>query len=312
MGKSPLSRAEAEKAGWIIVHEDEEGGSYRAERYLDSNTKIEAAGATEGLLLEAINARHEFEDSIEQPPPPEPSNLDAAKVVATPLGELTEEEWSLRDSGYEPAAEAEEARREQAQQAEDEAKADPRGEIDTEQVVVESQRDHQLQDVLIVHSGEETLDDVVDRKLEQTAQAESDRADAGLGIGPYETDEDGEPVPMGGQPELFDPADLPDGVPATEQAMAEEHQAAIDAAEQTRDEEGKAADKPEAQTKTAEARTEAVQGAKDEAEEGPDATPAAAELADEHGIDLNEVEGTGEGGKITKPDVQAAVDAQEE
>lgn len=41
-----------------------------------------------------------------------------------------------------------------------------------------------------------------------------------------------------------------------------------------------------------------------------DATPAAAVLADEHGIDLAGVKGTGAGGKIIKGDVQAYLDAQ--
>lgn len=39
---------------------------------------------------------------------------------------------------------------------------------------------------------------------------------------------------------------------------------------------------------------------------GPEATPAAVKAADEHGIDLAEIEGSGEGGKITKADVEAA------
>jgi pyruvate/2-oxoglutarate dehydrogenase complex dihydrolipoamide acyltransferase (E2) component len=40
-----------------------------------------------------------------------------------------------------------------------------------------------------------------------------------------------------------------------------------------------------------------------------DATPAAAELANAEGIDLTGVEGTGEGGRITKWDVEAAIKA---
>jgi pyruvate/2-oxoglutarate dehydrogenase complex dihydrolipoamide acyltransferase (E2) component len=41
-----------------------------------------------------------------------------------------------------------------------------------------------------------------------------------------------------------------------------------------------------------------------------DATDAAAQLAKEAGIDLSTVKGSGEGGRITKPDVEAAIDAQ--
>jgi len=37
-------------------------------------------------------------------------------------------------------------------------------------------------------------------------------------------------------------------------------------------------------------------------------TGAAAELADELGVDLSTVEGTGKGGRITKADVEAAAD----
>ena len=42
-----------------------------------------------------------------------------------------------------------------------------------------------------------------------------------------------------------------------------------------------------------------------------DATDAAAALAEENGIDLATVSGTGANGRIGKPDVQAAIDAAE-
>jgi len=42
------------------------------------------------------------------------------------------------------------------------------------------------------------------------------------------------------------------------------------------------------------------------------ATPAAAELAEEKGVDLTTVEGSGEGGKITKPDVEAVAGEAEQ
>ena len=41
-----------------------------------------------------------------------------------------------------------------------------------------------------------------------------------------------------------------------------------------------------------------------------DATDSAKALAKENGIDLSSVKGSGDGGRITKPDVQAVVDAQ--
>ncbi len=45
------------------------------------------------------------------------------------------------------------------------------------------------------------------------------------------------------------------------------------------------------------------------AQDGPDATDAARELADELGVDLATVTGTGKGDKITIRDVQAAADS---
>lgn len=47
-------------------------------------------------------------------------------------------------------------------------------------------------------------------------------------------------------------------------------------------------------------------------ESGDDATPAAVKLAAEADVDLNDVDGTGENGKITKPDVQKFIDDSEE
>jgi pyruvate/2-oxoglutarate dehydrogenase complex dihydrolipoamide acyltransferase (E2) component len=47
--------------------------------------------------------------------------------------------------------------------------------------------------------------------------------------------------------------------------------------------------------------------ADDQADDAVDATPAAVELAPEHGVDLAEVEGTGAEGRVTKPDVEQAI-----
>ena len=38
---SRFSRSEAEADGWVIVHEDENQGMYRAEKYIDGS-KVEA------------------------------------------------------------------------------------------------------------------------------------------------------------------------------------------------------------------------------------------------------------------------------
>lgn len=43
-----------------------------------------------------------------------------------------------------------------------------------------------------------------------------------------------------------------------------------------------------------------------------EASPAAAKLAEEYGIDLATIKGTGAGGKVIKPDVDTAIDALSE
>lgn len=70
-------------------------------------------------------------------------------------------------------------------------------------------------------------------------------------------------------------------------------------------------DAPVHRLPTTHERNEAAGGdvhAEPEAEEAPDATPAAEELAEEKGVDLEKVEGSGKDGRITKPDVEAAAD----
>lgn len=42
-----------------------------------------------------------------------------------------------------------------------------------------------------------------------------------------------------------------------------------------------------------------------------DATPAATELADKLGVSVEQIEGTGKGGRVTKPDVEAAADGDD-
>lgn len=237
MGKSELSRSQIEKDGWTVVHEDEEGGQYRAERFLDSNTKIEAVGMTEGLLLESIAGYYAHMKSIEPAPATEPSGEGIKDVSAPDEEQFTDEEWSLRDSGYKPAAAAAAAREELARDAEDAAKADPRGELKMEQITEISPRDHQDSGTYLVQKGEKSLSEAVDRKLEQTAAAEAARGElsGSTGIGPHADD------PMGGPAETFNPAGLPG---ATEQAMDEEDQAAIDKAMGERDDADASESKP--------------------------------------------------------------------
>ncbi len=360
MGKSPISRSEAESNGWTIVHEDEGQGHYRAEKYIDSNTKIEAVGVSEGKLLESINAqeahRAGFPDLVPSPVDEDGVQVDEAGIavrsVIVPDGEyLTDAEWSSRDDGEaiirdhedgmqfegptEAALEADEARRELSADKENLLKAEPdNGPV--EQIEQESLRDHQLQDVLIVREGEESLGEVIDRKLDESAKAESDRVDAGLGIGPVDLqpDEEGDlqPVPMGGPSEYFDPRELDAGVDSAHEMVEIREDAEVEKAEELRDEHGKEADAPEHAGEVVEAGSEAQQEAKDEAEESqdsdesehvelepgesvevdaveaPEATPAAEELATEKNVDLSQVRGSGKDGKITKPDVESALE----
>jgi pyruvate/2-oxoglutarate dehydrogenase complex dihydrolipoamide acyltransferase (E2) component len=48
-----------------------------------------------------------------------------------------------------------------------------------------------------------------------------------------------------------------------------------------------------------------------EEDDGPNATAGAVELAEENGVDLSSVEGTGSGGRVTKADVENYLASQE-
>ena len=47
-------------------------------------------------------------------------------------------------------------------------------------------------------------------------------------------------------------------------------------------------------------------------DDSPDATASAVELAEAEGVDLSEVEGSGEDGRILKSDVEATVEAEDD
>ena len=286
---SRFSRSEAEANGWVIVHEDDDQSLYRAEKYVGDG-KVEQSGVSEGKLLEAINA---YEEHLASSVEVEPARVDESgmpvdedgnmirSVVAPNDEELTDAEWShrgvsdaiyddgdMRLEGATPAAqEAVEARDAISQEKENARTAEP--DVGPTETLNPDSRDRQLQDVLVVRKGEESLAEVVDRKLEESADAEAERSAAGIGIGPMDLDADGNLVPPGGKSEIFDPRDLPGGVDSGEEVAQVRADAEIEEATALRDEHGKAADKPELAGEVAAAGSEAQQELADkQAEEG--------------------------------------------
>lgn len=353
-----LDQAGAEDKGWVVVHESVSQGHFRAEK-MAPNGKIEQAGSTmEGLLL-AISYYEGFQDSLESPPTPEQTHAqevgDASRAAAegedvegaetAPLSvtapdgsRFTEEEWALRDSGYEPAEEAMVERQEINTAAENEAKQPDEDEIPESETLVTESRDNQPDDTLLVRPGEETMTDVIERKQEESELSESERGAVNQGIGPHGPIEGDAPEgPMGGEPETYDPGP---GLSETEQAQADEHQQVIEDVIEARDEETPPATTEEEQEAIAAEQADAAEretaAAEDtdtgpvspadsllashepppdtgetpaeaeEPSEAPPATPAAEAKAEELGVDLNEVEGTGADGKIVVGDVEAA------
>lgn len=308
-----LDRSQAEEAGWVVVHESVSQGQFRAEKMVP-NGKVEQVGSSEASLLLAISYYEGFQASLETPPTPEQAHAqevgDASRAAAdgeevegetavltvtAPDGSLmTEEEWSQRDSGYPPAEEAMVERQEINTAAENEAKQPDEGEIVEGETLITESADRQPEDTLLVREGEESLADVFDRKQEESELSESERGAANAGIGPNVPDVN----PMGGEPETYDPGP---GLSETEQAMADEHTAAAETQQAARDEDEAAAAKASTE---APAEAEAATG-------GAVATPAAEAKAEELGVDLSQVEGTGADGKIVVGDVEAAAASSE-
>lgn len=259
----------------------------------------------------------------------------APLTVTAPDGSLlTEEEWSQRDSGYPPAQEAMEERQENATAAENEAKQPAEDEIVEGESIVTMSRDNQPEDTLLVMEGEETMSDVIERKQVESELSESERGAANQGIGPHGPE--GPEGYMGGEPETYDPGP---GLNETEQVMADEHQEVIEAQQAARDEEApptmteeeqetvaaEQADRAEAEQVAAETADTGPVGPADSADaaagltpagaeaptEAPVATPAAEVKAEELGVDLSQVEGTGADGKIVVGDVEAAAASSE-
>jgi len=330
-----LDRAGVEEAGWVIVHESVSQGLFRAEKPA-SNGKVEQAGSTEEGLLLAISYYEANLASIEPPPQPELEAVaadaepeEALRTVTAPDGEqYTEAEWAARDSGYEPTAEAAAQGQETKTDAADEASGAEEVESET---LVTLNSSNQPEDTLSVLPGEESINDVIERKAAESQASEEERGAENQGIGP-----NGPLGPeglMGGTPETYDPGP---GLSETEQAMNDETAEQVDAAVQARDaevapatteeeqaamegEQAMQADAEQAAAETADtgpvgpadsADAAAGVGAAEASSEAPVATPAAEAKAEELGVDLSTVEGTGADGKIVVGDVEAAASSE--
>jgi len=339
-----FSKHDAEAQGWVIVQDDEESGPVRAEKQYNGRLLNEEAHSM-GLLLERISS---FEAHIEGLPESQARDIEVPvlnqdeaglpiRTVIAPDGSaMSEEEWAQRDrvdaiykdgemiylGGSDVALEAQADKYEREEEAASEASATDAGDHDQIEVL---NRDHQLKDLLVVREGEESDSDAMDRKLEETEIAEAERTAAGRGIGPDHNDDFGGPPsevvienPTGADSPGAEAAeaeaqsqgkeaDTPEGAAAVAEAGAEAEQVAYDEpAEGELDGEASESDDD------GPADVELQPGESIEVEAAPEATPAAAELAEKHEVDLSQVKGSGSGGKITKPDVENALPSEED
>src|SRR5262245_24108395 len=313
--------------GWVLVHAGPWQNDYRAEKY-GPNGKIEAAAPSEELLLQSIEAYEEKLAAIEIPLVPEHAAIaeaaepeEALRTVTGPDGELyTEAEWAARDSGYEPTAEAHAEGQEAKKDAADQAGGSDEVESETLELVNTS---NQPSDILSVYPGEESINDVIERKAEESAASESERGAENQGIGPHGPGENAPEGYMGGEPETYDPGPEPT---ETELAMQAEREAQLEAL--TASEMEKAGVDLAAAEEAAQAAAEAEENAEPAVDQGANpvpageappvdtpegqpeaevaATPAAIAKAEELGVDISTVEGTGAGGNITVSDVTDA------
>jgi hypothetical protein len=296
-----MSWAECEAAGWVLVHEGPWQNDYRAEKYPPGGSKVEQSAVSKEKLAEAISYWEATQETIAPQPPPEQEAIaeaaeaeGALKTVTGPDGELyTEDEWTARDSGYEPTAEAAAEGTAQKQEAADSAAAEPEVEVETLETV---NRDNQPDEIMSVLPGEESMSDVIERKAEASAESESERGAVNQGIGPHGPD--GPEGYMGGEPETYDPGP---GLSETELAMQQERE------QQNAELIAREREEAAAQVEAAEQASEAAPAAEGDL----DATPAAVAKAEELGVDITTVEGTGKDGKITVGDVEDAAPAGE-
>jgi len=318
---SRFSKAEAEARGWVFVHYSEDEtlvtsetqgetrylpASYRAEKYFSlpgqGQSLINEEAETLGLLLEKIYAfehQVEIKSNVLTPLPVEiVGPVDEAgieqRTVHTSEGVISEEEWSSRERtdaiydgdkmvyhGPQPVAEeADEAREKLSKDLEDAATA----EEDVEERVFQEEVDAAAQAPVIADQ---------DRREALTSERENARVVSGQGVGL-------------GDSFLVASEELPEPEVVEEPEVEE-----VEEVEPVVEEE------PGPQVYDSEPDDEVEEVIphveKDEEEVGavepeePNATSAAAELAAESGVDLSEVEGSGKDGKITKPDVEAAL-----
>lgn len=338
---SRFSKHEAEALGWRFVHNVEADhvvtsttqGEVRhtpethvAEKYHSvaggPSQLIHEEGETMGKLLERIhwfeeNQRRLQPESVEAVPvETSPLNLDEAGVplrtVTVPADpsdisedkkviQITEEEWAARDradvlvvrnerGGLEQityggsTAEVTDAYQRKLDHDAAVENARTAGEdVETEQVYLDPAEVEVDQPgatgtgLLVVRKGEESISEVFERKQEGKNEAENARAVVQQVVGPQGVAPEGQEDLVGADVQLAKDTDVESEQPRM-----------------TQDE--------------FEAQKEALEHPEDAEEPEVDATPAAAELAEEKGVDLTEVEGTGKDGRVTKPDVEKAAE----
>jgi pyruvate/2-oxoglutarate dehydrogenase complex dihydrolipoamide acyltransferase (E2) component len=195
--------------------------------------------------------------------------------------------------------------------------------------------------LLIVRAGEESVSEVQERKQLQKEEKENARAIEQAVIGPQGVAPEDQEDLVGTDVAHAQDSDLESEQPrvaasefeaqkealehpedveepgATAEAQEEAQTAASEAVEakakEARDDDLATADDAEHVAEAREAGAEALAKTPEDDESGesdgqPEATPAAAELAEEKGVDLTEVEGSGQDGRIVKADVEKAAE----
>lgn len=201
---------------------------------------------------------------------------------------------------------------------------------------------HQIEGDLVVRSEEDTIAEAVERKQILKKLAEDERtvavedqaflavapegaeALAGSDVSIQERSDLGSEIPRPGRVvDVLDEDGRDTGVesvsvePQTAEELATATTAGEETAKEVRDdaETPEEADGPEAVQAVEDASAEAVQDHADDAETPeseravtiPEHTEAAAKLAQEKGVKISDVEGSGKDGKVTKPDVEKHV-----